>query len=89
MAVKRKNSATENKAVAFMNWSVVKKDGSEVRSKRGFPIYESNDQYPNPLLDSLVKLAMENNGKLELNLKAVINMVNHNDGNIELSLEDL
>jgi len=71
---KNTKKKVENKAVAFLNWSVVKKDGSLFKSGRGFPIF-NNPEYPNPQEAKLVELAESRGGMVELDMKVRI-MIN-------------
>lgn len=75
----------KNNAVAFANWSIQKKDGSEIRSSKGFPIFQ-NPKYPNKKEDMLVELAKRNGGTVTLNMKVTISL---NRGSEEVDLDDI
>ena len=75
----------KNNAVAFANWAIQKKDGSEIRSSKGFPIFQ-NPKYPNKKEDMLVELAKRNGGTVTLNMKVTISL---NRGSEEVDLDDI
>lgn len=57
-----------NSIVAFVNWSLLKTDGSFIKASRGFPIFQ-NPRYPNYQEDLLVKLAKEHGGSMEVTMR--------------------
>ena len=75
-----KTTTTEeaNKAVAFVNWSLPKRDGSFIKAARGFAIFQ-NPRYPNRHEDMLVDLARSNGGSIEVMLKCRVSINNAQD----------
>ena len=82
-------AATEeaNKAVAFVNWSLPKRDGSFIKASKGFAIFQ-NPRYPNRHEDMLVDLARANGGSIEVNLKCRVSINNSQDLS-EINLDDV
>ena len=54
--------------LGFVNWSVKTKKGGELRSSKGFPIFD-NPEYPNPEEALLIEAAKKNGGMLELTMQ--------------------
>lgn len=77
---KNANQTTEeaNKAVAFVNWSLPKRDGSFIKASKGFAIFQ-NPRYPNRHEDMLVDLARANGGSIEVMLKCRVSINNAQD----------
>lgn len=73
-------NATEeaNKAVAFVNWALPKRDGSFIKASKGFAIFQ-NPRYPNRHEDMLVDLARANGGSIEVMLKCRVSINNAQD----------
>ena len=86
---KNANQTTEeaNKAVAFVNWSLPKRDGSFIKASKGFAIFQ-NPRYPNRHEDMLVDLARANGGSIEVNLKCRVSINNAQDLG-EIGLDDI
>lgn len=87
---KNANQATTeeaNKAVAFVNWSLPKRDGSFIKASKGFAIFQ-NPRYPNRHEDMLVDLARANGGSIEVNLKCRVSINNAQDLG-EIGLDDI
>ena len=84
-----KNAQAEesNKAVAFVNWSLPKRDGSFIKASKGFAIFQ-NPRYPNRHEDMLVDLARANGGSIEVNLKCRVSINNAQDLG-EIKLDDV
>ena len=76
-----------NKAVAFVNWSLPKRDGSFIKASKGFAIFQ-NPRYPNRHEDMLVDLARANGGSIEVNLKCRVSINNAQDLG-EIGLDDI
>ena len=76
-----------NKAVAFVNWSLPKRDGSFIKASKGFAIFQ-NPRYPNHHEDMLVDLAQANGGSIEVNLKCRVSINNAPDLG-EIGLDDI
>ena len=84
-------TATEesNKAIAFVNWSLPKRDGSFIKASKGFAIFQ-NPKYPNRHEDMLIDLARANGGRIEVMMKCTISINNAQDlGEIKLDDIDL
>ena len=78
-----------NKAVAFVNWALPKRDGSFIKASKGFAIFQ-NPRYPNRHEDMLVDLARANGGRIEVMMKCTISINNSQDlGEIKLDDIDL
>ena len=78
-----------NKAVAFVNWALPKRDGSFIKASKGFAIFQ-NPRYPNRHEDMLVDLARANGGRIEVMMKCTISINNAQDlGEIKLDDIDL
>lgn len=60
-----------NKAIAFVNWGIPRKNGGMFRGSKGFPIFQ-NPEYPNPEEDALIELCRKNNGYVEVTMKCRI-----------------
>jgi len=63
----------KQKAAAFLNWAVIKKDGSLFKGGRGLPIFQ-NPEYPNAKEDALIALAEQNGGEIELTMKVIVRL---------------
>ena len=62
----------KQRAAAFFNWEVTTKNGTILKSDRGFPIFQ-NPEYPNAKEDILIEAAgKQEKGILELNMKVRI-----------------
>ena len=60
---------------AFVNWSIPTKDGKEFKSTRGFAIFQNPD-FKNKGEDILLALAVDNGGRVELDMKVVVEAYN-------------
>ena len=76
-----------NRAVAFVNWSLPMADGSFIKSGKGFAIFQ-NPKYPNRHEDMLVNLARKHGGSVEVNLKCRIS-INSSPDVGEINLDDI
>ena len=68
----------KNSAIGFLNWAIPMENGKTYRSSKGFPIFQ-NPKYPNPEEDTLLKLAEENGGQVELTMKVRIMLLERPD----------
>ena len=70
MAIKKitKNQKAKVETLGFVNWSIATKNGGELRSSKGFPIF-NNPEYPNPEEALLIEAAKKNGGMVELTMK--------------------
>ena len=78
MALTKKSAAPEaeqNKAVAFVNWSIPTSDGKSIRSSKGFPIFQ-NPKYPNRQEDLLIALAKKHGGSVSVTMEVKIMLNN-------------
>ena len=79
------NGSNENskKAVAFVNWAIVTKNGL-VKSPKGFPLFQNPD-YPNPIEDKLIELAEKSSeGKFNITLSCTVVLNTGSTANVEL-----
>ena len=76
-----------NKAVAFVNWSLPKRDGSFIKASKGFAIFQ-NPRYPNRHEDMLVDLARANGGSIDVMLKCRVSINNAPDLGV-IALDDI
>lgn len=68
----KKKAETQKIAVqAFINWSLIGKNGQVLRSAKGLPLFD-NPEYPNPEEAVLIRLAEESGGTYEGVLKVRI-----------------
>jgi len=74
MKNKKANKNVKNdRAKAFLNWSLVAVGGQIVKSDKGLPIWQ-NPKYPSAKEDLLVELAEEHGGTVELDMKVRISL---------------
>lgn len=64
---------TKNKAKGFVNWTTKMKDGTELKSDKGFPIFQNPD-FPNPKEDLLLALADKHGGTVTITMEATIRL---------------
>ena len=73
-APKKGTVVKKNTAKGFLNWSIPMADGGSYRSSKGFPIFQ-NPEYPNPEEDTLIELAKEHGGIIELTMKVRVVLI--------------
>lgn len=89
MMKKNKNAAaspvgdTKTKAIAFVNWAIPIKDDKELKSDKGFPLFQ-NPEYPNPKEDLLIALAKKHGGSVTINMVATIRLNGGTPSDIDL-----
>ena len=76
-----------NRAVAFVNWTLPTRDGKGIKASKGFAIFQ-NPKYPNRHEDMLVELARKHGGSVEVNLKCRV-MINNSQDLSTLNLDDI
>ena len=69
-----KTTVKKNSAKGFLNWSIPMANGKDYRSSKGFPIFQ-NPEYQNDQEDTLLELAKQNGGVVELTMKVRVVLI--------------